>query len=146
MAGEHLFGGKLKDLPINEEREMMNEQLPFEIREAIVSVFGKAFWLKDPLRDFFLACGVPSEVYDRYADESKFKIARHVLSELDSVEGGHLIQRKIVTELCKLKKVPDQNVPDMDAAIEALRWLKELAVGQKITVEDEQKISEVRAQ
>lgn len=53
----------------------MRPRLPFEIREAVVAVCGKCFWLKDPFRTFLLACGVPPELYDRYADESKYKIA-----------------------------------------------------------------------
>src|SRR2546425_4840719 len=125
----------------------MSTRLPFEIREAVVAVCGKAFWLKDPFRGFLLSCGVPAEVYDRYADESKFKIARHVLGELDSLgDKGFEIQRRIVTELAKLRKAPDESVPNMDAALSALRWLKELAVNQKIIVEDDRSASDARAQ
>ena len=111
----------------------MPNRLPFEIREAVVSVCGKCFWLKDPFRAFMLSCGVPTELYDRFADESKYKIARHVLSELDGLDDeGYQIQRRIVTELAKLRRVPDDNVPDRDAALDALRWLKELAVNHKM--------------
>lgn len=60
----------------------MKMALPFQVREAVVRVCGKAFWLKDPLKSLLLSSGVPVELYERYADESKFKIARHVLSEL----------------------------------------------------------------
>jgi hypothetical protein len=60
----------------------MTMRLPFEIRKAVVAVCGKAFWLKDPFRAFLLSCGVLAGLYDRYADESKFKITRHVLAEL----------------------------------------------------------------
>src|SRR6266545_3382647 len=52
-------------------------RLPYEIREAMVTVLGKVFWLKDPFKAFLLAAGVPREVVDRYAEEPKFKIARH---------------------------------------------------------------------
>jgi hypothetical protein len=125
----------------------METKLPFELREAVVAVCGKAFWLKDPLRAFLVASGVPSDLYDRYSDESKFKIARHILAELDTLgEEGYLIQRRIVTALCKLRKVPDENVPDRDAAIDALRWLKELAATQKLMVEEEQSTVETRTQ
>jgi hypothetical protein len=111
----------------------MSTRLPFEIREAVVSVCGKCFWLKDPFRAFMLAAGVPAELYDRYAEESKYKIARHILSELDGMDNeGYQIQRRIVTELAKLRKVPDDNVPDREAALNALRWLKELAINHKM--------------
>jgi hypothetical protein len=119
----------------------MTEKVPFQIREAIVSVCGKAFWLKDPFRTFLLSCGVPASIYDRFADESKYKIARHILAELDAMhEDGYIIQRRIVTELCNLRKIPDDNVPDRDAAIQALRWLKQLALDQKLFTQ-EQKIA-----
>jgi hypothetical protein len=116
----------------------MAARLPFEIREAVVAVCGKAFWLKDPFRAFMLSAGVPPETYDRYADESKFKIARHVLADLDTMgEDGLQIQRRLVTELARLRRIPDDNVPNRDAALDALRWLKELAVNQRILVDEE---------
>lgn len=125
----------------------MTSRLPFEIREAVVAVCGKAFWLKDPFRGFLLSCGVTAEIYDRYGDESKFKIARHVLGELDALgDKGFETQRRIVTELAKLRRVPDDSVPNMDAALGALRWLKELAVNQKFVVEEERKFADDRAQ
>ena len=128
----------------------MSNRLPFEIREAVVSVCGKCFWLKDPFRAFMLSCGVPDELYDRFAEESKYKIARHLLSELDALgEEGYQIQRRIVTELAKLRKVPDDNVPDRESALEALRWLKELAVNHKMValkskVEQQNRAEEAR--
>jgi hypothetical protein len=125
----------------------MSTKLPFEIREALVGVCGRAFWLKDPFRSFLMSCGVPPDVYDRYSEESKFKIARHVLAELDAKgDEGFLIQRRIVTELCKLRQVPDENVPDRDAAIKALEYLKELAVTQKLFVEEDRSTAEARTQ
>jgi hypothetical protein len=120
-------------------------KIPFEIREAVVAVCGKAFWLKDPFRAFLVSCGVAAPLYDRYAEESKFKIARHILAELDGMgDEGFLVQRRIVTELCKLRKVPDENVPDREAALQALRWLKQLAVDQKLYVEEAQSPGEAR--
>jgi hypothetical protein len=48
-------------------------------------------------------------LYDRFSNDSKFKIARHVLSQLDTMgEEGHAIQRRILTETCKLRKLPDE--------------------------------------
>lgn len=125
----------------------MNSKLPFELREAIVSVCGKVFWYKDPFRAFLVStCGVPSDLYDRYSDESKFKITRNILSDLDRMgDDGFLIERRIVTELCRLRNVPDDNVPDRNAALDALRWLKRLAAEQKLDVEKEQGVSAAKA-
>lgn len=106
----------------------VSPRLPFEVREAIVQVCGKAFWLKDPLRAFLLSAGVEPGMYDKYSDESKFKIARHILSELDALgDDGWLVQRRIVTELCNLRGIPDSAVVDRDAGLGALRYLKEVA-------------------
>ncbi len=121
-------------------------RLPYEVREAVVQVCGRAFWLKDPLRAFFLSAGVPPQVYDRYAEEPKYKIARHVLGELDGMgEEGSTIQRRLITELCKLRNVPDPTVPDRDAALTALRYLKEVAQAQKLVVEEEKSHAEQRS-
>ena len=112
---------------------MAERGLPFEIREAVVQVCGRTFWLKDPLRVFLLGAGVPKPLYERYAEESKYKIARHVLGELDGMgEDGRAIQRRIVTELCRLRTAPDDAVPDRDGAVRALRYLKELATAQRL--------------
>src|SRR5207245_1045292 len=89
----------------------------------------------------------PAELYDRYADESKFKIARHVLAELDSLgDEGFDIQRRLVTELARMRRVPDENVPNLDAALSALRWLKELAVNHQLFVEEKRSAADARAQ
>lgn len=108
----------------------MTSRLPFEIREAMIKVCGKAFWYKDPLKSLLLQAGVPAPLYDRYADESKFKIVCHLLAELDQRgQSGWTVQHQILQELCRLRGVPDE-AADKDDAIAALRWLKELAVSQ----------------
>ncbi|MCC6862999.1 MAG: hypothetical protein IT158_30775 [Bryobacterales bacterium] len=122
-------------------------RLPYEIREAIVQVCGKAFWYRDPFRSFLLSAGVPPDLYDRFADGSKFKIARNVLAELDSLgDEGHFIQRQLLTELCKLRNVPDEAVPDRDAALQALRWLKQLAIDQKLFVQEQRSAEDQKTQ
>jgi hypothetical protein len=60
-----------------EGMRMAAARLPFEIREAVVQVC--------PLRSFLLSAGVPPDLYDHFPDESKYKIARHVLGELDDM-------------------------------------------------------------
>ncbi|MGH8886270.1 MAG: restriction endonuclease, partial [Egibacteraceae bacterium] len=57
---------------------------------------------------------------------------------------GSDIQRRIVTELCQLRGLPD-DVPNPDAGLRALRHLKELARDQKIVVEREHRQAEQRA-
>jgi hypothetical protein len=114
----------------------MEQRLPFDVREAIIAVCGRSFHYKDPFRSFMISSGVPSTMYDRFADESKFKIARHLLSELDGTgDQGFMIQKRILTDLCNLRTLPDENVPDRHAGLDALRRLKQLAVDQKLVVE-----------
>lgn len=120
-------------------------QLPFEVREAVVAVFGKAFWLKDPMKALLTSAGVPAEMFDRFSDESKFKIARHILSDLDAMgEDGWLIQRRIVTELCGLRGVPDPSVPSRDEAVAALRALKELAHAHQLVTDEARSTNDQR--
>lgn len=118
----------------------MSSRLPFEIREAMIKVCGKAFWYKDPLKSLLLQAGVPVPPYERYADESKFKIVRHILGELDQRgQSGWRVQHQILQELCRLRGVPDE-AADKDEAIAALRWLKELASSQGM-VQDEERVA-----
>jgi hypothetical protein len=125
----------------------MSSKLPFEIREAVVQVCGKAFWLKDPLKSFLISAGVPAPLFDRYADESKYKIARHILADLDSMgDEGWIVQRRIVTELAQLRNVPDSAVTDRDGALSALSHLKELALANNLVVNEQRSDSEQRAQ
>lgn len=121
----------------------MNKRLPFEIREALITVCGRSFHYKDPFRDFLISCDVPAEMYERYSDDSKFKIARHLLADLDSMgDGGYLIQKRIITNLCRFRKLPDENVPDRSAGLNALRNLKHLALDQKLIVIKKKEASE----
>lgn len=124
----------------------MPESIPFEIRESIVEVCGRAFWLKDKLRNFLTSAGVPAALYDKYAAEPKFKIARSLLADLEAMgDEGYLIQRRIVTELCKLRHIPDETVVDKDAAYSALRKLKELAIEHDLAIQQHTKEIRERA-
>jgi hypothetical protein len=59
------------------------------------------------------------------------------LTELGQTEDGGLVQRKILTALCKLRNLPDPNVPDKDAGLDALRNLKSLALEHHLVAHDE---------
>lgn len=120
------------------------EPLPFEITEAIVQCIGKSFHYKDPLARFFRTCGVPAPLISKYQTESKFKMARFILGELEETEDGKLAARKILTQLCHMKKIPDPNAPDPRAGLEALQALKVIAIEQKLFVEEQRKASEER--
>jgi hypothetical protein len=112
----------------------MLESLPYDIHEAMVQCFGKCFYYKDKVAAFMRSSGVPRVLVDKYRNEFKFVWAKKVLSELGETEEGQVIQRRILTELCRLRDVPDPNVPDRDAALDALRNLKRLAVEHDLGV------------
>lgn len=109
--------------------------LPYEILQAMIQCFGKAFHYKDNLTAFLLSCGVSRGLNDKHREQAKFVWGRNVLSELGQTESGCLVQRRILTELCKLRDLPDKDAPDRDAGLDALRTLKRLALEQKLYVE-----------
>jgi hypothetical protein len=117
---------------------MKTERLPFEIKNALIEVCGRSFWYKQPLFDLFARAGIPEESYLKYEHEPKYKMARQLIDDLEIMgDEGWLLQRRLVTELCKLRTLPDSEVPDKDAGLAALRKLKELAVEQKVVFEEE---------
>jgi hypothetical protein len=110
--------------------------IPYEISQAMVQCFGKCFHYKDGVAAFMRQAGVSSALIEKYRDEPKFVWARHVIADLSQTEQGHDVLRRLLTELCKLRKVPDEKVPDRNAALDALRELKDLAVSHDLYVEE----------
>jgi len=118
---------------------MIMQALPYDILQAMIQCFGRCFYYKDEMTSFLLTVGVERSLVDKYRSEAKFVWARHLLTELAQSERGRLLQRKILTELCNLKDVPDPNVPDRNAGVDALRGLKELAVQRDMVAREERK-------
>ena len=125
---------------------MPRELLPHEVKQALIEVCGRAFWYKQPLFDMFARAGIPEDVYLKYEHEAKFKIARQVLGALEgSDEDGMLLQRRLLTELCHLRNLPDSEVPDRAAGLEALRKLKKVAREHDLVAEEEKAKRERRS-
>ena len=113
--------------------------LPAEVKAALIDVCGRSFWYKQPLFDMFARAGIPEELYLKYEHEPKFKIIRQLLGDLEAQgEDGYLLQRRLLTELCKLRNLPDSEVPDRDSGLDALRKLKEVAQGHDLNSQEEQ--------
>ena len=110
--------------------------IPFEITQAMIQCFGKCFHYKDGVSAFMRQAGVNAALIEKYRDEPKFVWARHVITDLSQSDSGHDVLRRMLTELCKLRKIPDEKVPDRDAALDALRELKELAVSHDLYAEE----------
>lgn len=109
------------------------KRLPYRVKEALVSVCGKAFWLKQPLVNLMLEAGVREELINQFEDQSKYKMTRGILAALEK-EGaeGWLIQKRLLTTMCNLRRLVDDNVPDKDAGLDALRNLKTLALEEDL--------------
>lgn len=116
-------------------------QLPYEVRTQIIQCIGLGFHYKDNVEAFFISCGVDKKLASKHKDLAKFVWARSLLAELDDNEDGFLIQRRILTELCKFRNLPDKDAPNPDAGLSALRKLKELAIKNKLEIEDEKERS-----
>ena len=117
---------------------MPRDLLPYDVKDALIQVCGRAFWYKQPLFDMFARAGIPEDIYLKYEPEAKFKIARQVLGDLESLgEDGMLLQRRLVTELCQLRNLPDLEVPDKDAGLESLKKLKKRAQENDLVAEEE---------
>ncbi|WP_052682146.1 restriction endonuclease [Saccharothrix sp. ST-888] len=75
---------------------------------------------------------------------SKAKIARALFDDLGGQGSvGHAVQRKIIEELCQMKR-PHADAPDQRAGAEALTELKREAVAEQILVNPEQAATEAR--
>jgi hypothetical protein len=103
------------------------EPLSSDLVEAMVQCFGKCFHFKDGMRSFLAAAGVPAVEIQKHAGEPKFVWARRLLTDLAATEDGRVLQRRILTNLCKLRDLPDKEVADRDAGLDRLRDLKKLA-------------------
>src|ERR1017187_6259397 len=117
---------------------MARQLLPPEVKRALIEVCGRSFWYKQPLFDMFARAGIQEEKYLKYEHEPKFKIGRLLLADLEAAgEDGYLLQRRLLTEFCKLRNLPDSEVPDKDAGLAALRRLKEEAQAHDLDVKEE---------
>jgi hypothetical protein len=118
--------------------------LPFEVRNQIIQCIGLCFHYKDNVESFFISCGVNKKLAGKYKDQAKFVWARNLLNDLDELENGFDLQRKVLTELCKFRNLPDKDAPNPDAGLSALRKLKELAHENQIEVEEVKRNTEQR--
>lgn len=111
----------------------------------MIQCFGKAFHYKDNLTAFFHSCGVPRNMIERGRESPKFVWGRNVLSDLEQTESGYQIQRRMLTELCKLRDLPDKDAPDRNAGLDALRELKRLAIEQKLYIDGSRQKEKIRS-
>ena len=121
------------------------ENLPYEIKDQIIQCFGRSFHYKDEVESFFRSAGVSRELSNKYRSEPKFVWARKLLNDLEESEEGRILQRKILTQLCKLRNVSD-DVPDRNAGLEALRKLKSLANKYDFEYQEKKKETKSRAE
>lgn len=110
--------------------------LPFEIRNQIIQCFGTCFYYKDVMEAFLVSAGVPKTLASKYKDQYKFNWIKNLLNDLDQMQDGLEIERRILTELCKLRNLPDANVANPDVGLDNLRAIKRLSVEHDLFVEE----------
>ncbi|ADY14212.1 restriction endonuclease [Sphaerochaeta globosa] len=120
--------------------------LPYEIRKQIIQCIGTCFHYKDNVEAFLMSCELNRKVASRHKDEKKFVWARLLMDDLDNDPNGEIYQRRILTELCKMRKLPDNDAPNPSAGLDALRRLKELAFENGIIVEENKTNAKIRKQ
>jgi hypothetical protein len=101
------------------------EPLSWGLREQVILVSGTAFWYKPPLHSLLARTGVPAPLIRKYQDESKFKLVRFILDELDEQgETGFAIQHRLVRDLARMQVTdPSVSKEDAEAAIATLRTM-----------------------
>jgi hypothetical protein len=112
------------------------DRVPYEIVQAMIQCFGRSFHYKDTVETFLISAGVERELASKNRDDPKFVWARKLISELNQTDKGILVLRRILTELCRLRKLPDEDVPDRDAGLSALRKLKVLVIKYNLNTKE----------
>lgn len=115
--------------------------LSHDILQAMVQCFGRSFHYKDVVESFLVTAGVEQNLVSKYRHEAKFVWTRHVLTDLGMTEDGCITQRRVLTELCRLRNLPDSEAPNPDAGLDALRALKKLAREKQLIAKEEVKES-----
>ena len=111
--------------------------LPYEIRNQMIQCFGTCFYYKDSMEAFLVSAGVPKSLVQKYKNLYKFTWIKAILNDLDQMEDGPTIEKRILTELCKLRKLPDNGVSNTEIALKNLREIKLLAIEHDLFVEEE---------
>src|SRR5258706_1287817 len=120
------------------------EPIPYEVLEAMVQCFGRCFHFKDAMESFLSAADVERTLVAKDKHEHKFIWARRLLSELGGTAEGRVVQRKILSALVKLRKLPDEGVKDREDGLNGLRDLKEIALRHQLIVKKERENREDR--
>jgi len=120
--------------------------ISYDLQQAAIECCGRVFHWKNNLKALLLRCGVSENVWLKYEQEAKFKIARAILSDLDQAgENGKRVQHRIIAEFAGMQTLPDQDVPDKEAAKNALLKLKKLASNSVVVTADEERRAAERA-
>lgn len=109
---------------------------PFSIKDQIIQCIGTCFHYKDNVESFFISCGINKQLASKYRSFPKFVWARNLLNDLEELENGYQLQKRILTELCKFRNIPDKDAVNPDAGVDNLRKLKRLAIENKFEVEE----------
>lgn len=126
---------------------MSLKPIPSDLQQAVIQCSGKIYHYKGDLKAVLMRCGVSEGVFLKYEDQSKFKMMRSILTDLDQAgENGIRVQHRIVSEFASLRTVNANGVEDAEGAKAALIRLKKLAAQEPIVSADEERQAVARAQ
>lgn len=130
----------------DEQREWnrIMDRIPYEIIEAMIQCFGLSFHYKDTMEIFLVSAGVEKELARKYRDDPKFVWAKRLISELNQTDKGVLVLRRTLTELYRLRNLPDKDVPDRNAGLSALRKLKKLVIKYNLDTKEAKRDDNIR--
>lgn len=113
--------------------------IPFAVIEGLIQCFGKCFHMKDIMEAFLISCGVTRELATKDKDQFKFIWARRLLTELNTTEDGQVVIKRIVTEVNKLRYLPDPKVNNINEGLDELKRFKILVKEHDICTKEEKR-------
>lgn len=119
-------------------------KMNYDIRQKMIEIAGVCFWYWDNFYSFLVSSGIKREHYLRYEGESKYKMMRNIINDLEEKNKEEIL-KGIVKNLYKLKSIPDPNVPDPQKSKKILRELKELCGADLIEKEIEDRKQKERS-
>jgi hypothetical protein len=104
----------------------MNKKIPYEVKEAMVSLSGACFWYWTGFNSFLDSCGVSRTLQTRYSKETsnnKYTVMRNILTSLEEQNKQDIIDN-IISEFYKLDNAIDIYNLDTEKAKQLLSNFK----------------------
>jgi len=100
-------------------------KLSYSLKQKLIDIAGNCFWYWDNFYGFLESCGVKRNHYMRYSGNNKYTVMRNILTDLEEKRDDKTL-KSIISELYKLKSIPDKNVPDPVKSKKLLSELRDI--------------------